>query len=149
MTTYISDLLSATRHYPILHSQFITYRCSAKHILAVCKLWVKLHEALESYESQSGLTYSETGEIRPDDVRDVYASCVMHRLRYREEKDRLSAFWEHKNPDSADAAAEDLKSSKGGSGSARKDNDAKQDAGEEIEMLPSLEAIIEHMISTV
>ena len=42
---------------------------------------------------QQSNMYDGEGDIRPEDVREVFLSCVGHRLRMREESERLSNFW--------------------------------------------------------
>lgn len=144
--TYISDLLSATRQYPILHNYLITYRCNANHILAIAKLWVKLNDLLDRSPATSespGLTYSDRGDIRPDDIRDIFASCVIHRLRYREERDRLSAVWDYKR-----GAA----TNNSGDGQITTDEDGSRErktSAHKIETLPTFEAILAHIIAIV
>ena len=103
LRTYTSDLLSALRHHPALHAYLLTNRCSAKLILAIAGMWVLLKQLnLQLSQSMSTLfpdnkqqsnMYDGEGDIRPEDVREVFLSCVGHRLRMREESERLSNFW--------------------------------------------------------
>lgn len=86
LKTYISDLLSATRHHPLLQSNLITYRCSQKHIITIASAHVRLQAQREA-GAQSAVE-----EIRPQDIRDVYAACVRHRLRTRRPDERLARF---------------------------------------------------------
>jgi hypothetical protein len=92
--------------------------------------------------------YSEKGEIRPDDVRDIYASCVLHRLRYREEKDRLSAVWDYKGTSREGDA---IHAQNGGQADDGKQDQAatKRPESTAEELLPSFEAILEQIIATV
>lgn len=143
ITTYISDLLSATRHYPILHSYPFTYRCTAKYILSIANIWIKLHEGLNAQQGET-VTYPEKGDIRPDDVRDIFALCVMHRLRYRTEKERLSSVWDYKK-DASRSESSGTRVDEAADGSKREENSNV----EAEELLPSFEAIIEHILSMV
>ena len=86
LKTYISDLLSATRHHPLLQSNLITYRCSQKHIIAVASAHVRVLAQREDGAQ------SVVEEVRPQDVRDVYAACVRHRLRTRRPDEPLARF---------------------------------------------------------
>lgn len=92
LRTYTSDLLSGLRHHPSLHAYLLTNRCSTSYVLIIADLWAKLKHA--SFDDKSGVvTYPASGDIRPVDVQEVILSCLGHRLRLREEKERLSSFW--------------------------------------------------------
>ena len=122
LKTYASDLLSAFRHHPALHAYLLTNRCSANLVLTITDLWAKLklstyslplpssstpttslppHRLVSSASSSTlsrqtddqASSFMVEGELRPEDVREVLLSCVGHRLRMREESERLSSFW--------------------------------------------------------
>lgn len=85
--TYASDLITSTRHHPLLHNVLMTGRCSALHVMRMASYAVLLSNA-------SDPATLEQKEIRPDDLRSIYSSCVVHRLRLREDHQKLSNFWE-------------------------------------------------------
>lgn len=64
----------------------ITYRCSQKHVILIASAHVRLQAQRE------GRSQTTIEEIRPQDVREVYASCVRHRLRTRRPEERLARF---------------------------------------------------------
>jgi len=102
--TYASDVITAARHHSLLHNVLVTARCSASHVLNIASMTIRLRNIFDS----SSPTTSETAhqqEIRPEDVREVFASCILHRLRLREPHQRLSNFWEALPPSSAPSAS--------------------------------------------
>lgn len=68
----------------------------------------------------------------------------MHRLRYRTEKERLSSVWDYKK-DASRSESSGTRVDEAADGSKREENSNV----EAEELLPSFEAIIEHILSMV
>lgn len=90
LRVYAADLLSALRNHPMLNGLLLTYRCPPNYLLTIAQIWAQLKARLNG---GAGVSEAEVRDLRPNDIREVLASCVLHRLRIRLPQDQLAAFW--------------------------------------------------------
>lgn len=109
---YAADVLSAIRLHPLIQNTLLTARCNYGYLIKIATLWVRLKTYNEHIEpellskstekSDKVIIYARDVDLRPNDIADVLATCIMHRLRVRPAELRWHRFW-NKDPPTLEA----------------------------------------------